>query len=157
MTTTSREWNYADVWEAIAETVPESVAQVQGDRRFTWGELDRRADGIASVLLAAGVEHGDKVAAYLFNSPEYLESFFGALKIGLVPVNTNYRYASDELAYLWNDSDAVAVVFHGSFTERVDSVRARVPAVRLWLQRRRRLRSLPGVGRALRAGRGVER
>jgi acyl-CoA synthetase (AMP-forming)/AMP-acid ligase II len=126
-------WNYADVWEAIAETVPDSVAQVQGERRCTWGALDRRADGIAATLLAAGVAHGDRVAQYLVNAPEYLESFYGALKIGLVPVNTNYRYGSDELAYLWNDSGAVAVVFHGSFTERVDSVRSRVPSVRLWL------------------------
>jgi Acyl-CoA synthetases (AMP-forming)/AMP-acid ligases II len=127
------EWNYADVWETIAETIPDSVAQVQGSRRFTWGELDRRADGIAATLVAAGVAHGDKVAAYLFNAPEYLESFFAALKIGLVPVNTNYRYGSEELAYLWNDSDAVAVVFHGTFTERVGAVRSRVPKVRLWL------------------------
>ena len=127
------EWNYADVWEAIAETVPDSVAQVQGERRFTWGVFDRRADGIAATLLAAGAVYGDRVAQYLVNAPEYLESFYGALKIGLVPVNTNYRYGSDELAYLWNDSGAVAVVFHGSFAERVDAIRSRVPSVRLWL------------------------
>jgi acyl-CoA synthetase (AMP-forming)/AMP-acid ligase II len=127
------EWNYADVWEAIAETIPESTAQVQGARRVTWGELDRRADGIASTLLDTGVAQGAKVAAYLFNAPEYLETFFGACKIGLVPVNTNYRYGPEELAYLWNDSDAVAVAFHGSFTARVAAVRPRTPAVRLWL------------------------
>jgi acyl-CoA synthetase (AMP-forming)/AMP-acid ligase II len=131
--TSSTQWNYADVWETIAETIPASVAQVQGLRRFTWGDLDRRADGIASTLVREGVERGDKVAAYLVNAPEYLESFFGALKIALVPVNTNYRYGADELAYLWNDSDAVAVVFHGSFTERVSTVRTRVPAAKLWL------------------------
>jgi fatty-acyl-CoA synthase len=129
----SPQWNYADVWEAIAETIPDAVAQVQGARRLSWGELDRRADGIASTLLTAGVEHGDKVAEYLFNSPEYLEAFFGAIKIGLVPVNTNYRYGAQELAYLWNDSDAVAVVFHGSFTGRVAEVRPRVPNVKVWL------------------------
>jgi acyl-CoA synthetase (AMP-forming)/AMP-acid ligase II len=127
------DWNYADVWEAIAETVPDSVAQVQGTRRVSWGALDRRADGIARTLLDAGVAQGDKVANYLFNAPEYLETFFAALKIGLVPVNTNYRYAADELAYLWNDSDAVAVAFHGSFTDRVAAVRARVANVRVWL------------------------
>jgi acyl-CoA synthetase (AMP-forming)/AMP-acid ligase II len=126
-------WNYADVWEAIAETIPASTAQVQGARRITWGDLDRRADGIASTLLAVGVAHGDKVAAYLFNAPEYLETFFAACKIGLVPVNTNYRYGAEELAYLWNDSDAVAVAFHGTFTERVGAVRPRVPGVRTWL------------------------
>jgi acyl-CoA synthetase (AMP-forming)/AMP-acid ligase II len=128
------EWNYADVWEAIAETVPDSVAQIHGPRRFTWGELDRRADGIAATLLeAAGAQHGDKVANYLFNAPEYLETMFGALKVGLVPVNTNYRYGPEELAYLWNDSDAVAVAFHGCFSARVDAVRPRTPNIRVWL------------------------
>jgi fatty-acyl-CoA synthase len=47
-------------------------------------------------------------------------------------VNTNYRYADDELVYLWRNADAVAVVFHGTFTERVDRVRARVPSVKVW-------------------------
>jgi fatty-acyl-CoA synthase len=130
---TSTGWNYGDVWETIAETIPDAVAQIQGTRRITWGELDRRADGIAATLMEAGVARGDRVANYLVNAPEYLESFYAALKIGLVPVNTNYRYAADELAYLWNDSAAVAVVFHGSYTERVAAVRARVPSVRLWL------------------------
>ena len=60
------EWNYADVWEAIANAVPDSTAQVHGERRFTWGELDRRADGIAATLLeAAGAQHGDKVLKLL--------------------------------------------------------------------------------------------
>jgi fatty-acyl-CoA synthase len=128
------EWNYADVWETVAETVPDALAQVQGGRRFTWGELDRRADGIAATLLeGAGAQYGDKVANYLFNAPEYLETMFGALKVGLVPVNTNYRYGPEELAYLWNDSDAIAVAFHGGFAERVDAVRPRTPNVRVWL------------------------
>jgi fatty-acyl-CoA synthase len=127
------DWNYADVWEAIAETVPDAVAQVQGTRRISWGELDRRADGVAATLLDAGAQHGDKVANYLFNAPEYLETMFAALKAGLVPVNTNYRYGPEELAYLWNDSDAVVVAFDGSFADRVDAVRPRVPNVRVWL------------------------
>ena len=51
---------------------------------------------------------------YLYNCPEYLQSTFAAVKVGLVPVNTNYRYGDDELSYLWDNADAVAVVFHGS-------------------------------------------
>ena len=37
-----------------------------------------------------------------------------------MPVNTNYRYTDDELVYLWDNADAVAVVFHGAFTEHVE-------------------------------------
>ena len=65
------------------------------------------------------------MAQYLYNCPEYLESMFAAFKAGLVPVNTNYRYLDDELVYLWDNADAVAVVFHGTFTDRIERIRDR--------------------------------
>src|SRR5438093_6478882 len=127
------ELSFADVWEQIADAYPDAPAQIQGDRRVTWGEFDRRADGIAKALLDAGVQRQDKVAQYLYNCPEYLESVFAASKVSLAPVNTNYRYTDDELVYLWDNADAVAVVFHGAFTETIERIRSRVPRVRLWL------------------------
>src|SRR5437867_11225492 len=127
-----RGWNYADVWEAIAAVDVDAPALVHGDRRVSWGSFDRRADGVAGALLAAGVVHQDKVAVYLPNRPEYLETVFAAMKAGLVPINTNYRYGPDELADLWDDADAVAVVFAGCFSPLTGSVRPRVPRVRTW-------------------------
>jgi 3-oxocholest-4-en-26-oate---CoA ligase len=126
-------WNFADVWETIADTRPDAPALVHGDRRLTWSEFDHRADGVARALIDAGTTRQDKVAQYLYNSNEYLESVFACFKSGLVPVNTNYRYTDDELVYLWDNSDTVVVIFHGAFTERIVSVRDRVPNVRLWL------------------------
>ncbi len=126
-------WNLAEIWERNADRFPDAVAQVQGTRAFTWREFDRRADGIAGTLLAAGARHDDKVAHYLYNCPEYLESLFGMFKAGLVPVNTNYRYTDDELVYLWTNADAVAVVFHGTFSERCAALRDRVPLVHTWI------------------------
>src|SRR5262245_8971553 len=110
-------WNLAEIWERNADRFPEAPAQLHGDRVFTWGEFDRRADGVGSVLLQAGLRRTDKVAQYLHNVPEYLESVFAVLKGGLVPVNTNYRYVDEELLYLWDNADAAAVIFHGAFTE----------------------------------------
>lgn len=126
-------WNFAELWERVAQRFPDAPAQVQGGRRHTWAEFDRRADGLARHLLDGGAQHQDKVALYLYNAPEYMEGAFAAFKAGLVPVNTNYRYLDDELAYLWDNADAIAVVFHGCFTERVDAVRGRLPRVRHWL------------------------
>jgi fatty-acyl-CoA synthase len=126
-------WNFADVWEVVAELVPDAQAQVQGDRRISWSELDRRANGIAQGLLDAGVDEQDKVAQYLYNAPEYLESMFATFKAGLAPINTNYRYLDDELVYLWDNGDVVAVVFHGTFAERIEGIRDRLPLVKLWL------------------------
>ena len=128
-------WNYADVWETVADEQPDQPAVVQGAREVRWGEFDRRADGVARWLLELGAGRQATAAIYLTNAVEYLEVVFAATKVGLVPVNTNYRYAEDELAYLWDNADAVAVVFHGSFSERVERVRSRVPGVRgyLWV------------------------
>ena len=105
--TIDREWNFADVWETVAETQPDLIAQTHGNRRYTWRQFTSRADGIASALLAAGVQRQDKVALYLYNGPEYLESAFAAMKAGLVPVNTNYRYRREELRFTSNSSHSV--------------------------------------------------
>jgi fatty-acyl-CoA synthase len=126
-------WNFADVWEVVAAQQPDAPAQVAGERRFSWSEFDRRADGIGRTLLDAGVARQDKVAQYLANGPEYLESTYASFKAGLVPVNTNYRYGGDELVYLWDNSDTVAVVFHGTFAGRIEAIRPRLPRIHTWL------------------------
>src|SRR5262245_42563061 len=125
-------WTFADIWERVAERVPDAEAVVQGDRRVLWADFDRRADGVARTLLDAGVQRQDKVAMYLYNCPEYLEALFACFKISLVPVNTNYRYSEDELLYLWDNSDSVAIVFHGCFTETIEPIRNKLE-VKLWL------------------------
>lgn len=126
-------WNYAEIWEAVAGQIPDAPAQVHGDLRYSWREFDERANGIARTLLDAGAQEQDKVAQYLHNHPAYMESMYGSWKAGLVPVNTNYRYADDELVYLWDNADAVAVVFHGTFADNIERIADRVPKVKTWL------------------------
>ena len=126
-------WNFADAWEAVARALPDAQCQVHGGRRVSWAEFDRHANGVARFLLDAGAQEQDKVAQYLHNCPEYLESMYAAFKAGLVPINTNYRYADDELVYLWDNADCVAVVFHGTFSPTIERIRDRVPRVVSWL------------------------
>src|SRR4051794_5303149 len=109
------------------------MAQRHAGVTWTWADFDRRADSVAAALLAAGVVEQDKVAQYLYNGPEYLESAFGAFKAGLAVVNTNFRSAHDELVYLWDNADVVVVVFHGTFAERIGEIRDRLGRIRLWL------------------------
>jgi len=126
-------WNFAEIWERVAARIPDAPAQAHGDRRTTWRQFDQRANGLARTLLDTGAVEQDKVALYLTNDPAYLEATFAAFKAGLVPVNTNYRYQDDELVYLWDNADAVAVVFHGAFAATIERIRDRVPEVRTWL------------------------
>ena len=126
-------WTYADLWEAVAAAVPERPAQIRGQTVINWKDFDRRANGLARYLLDAGLAHQSKVAAYLYNGPEYLETYFAAFKAGLAPVNTNYRYVADELLYLFDNADAEAVVFHASFAPTVEQIRGRLPQVKTWI------------------------
>jgi acyl-CoA synthetase (AMP-forming)/AMP-acid ligase II len=126
-------WTIADVWEAIAAAQPELPAHVQGERVVNWGQFDARADALAAHLLAAGLTRQAKVAAYLYNGPEYLETYYAAFKAGLAPVNTNYRYGPDELLYLFDNADAEAVVFHSGFAETLEAIRGRLPKVKAWI------------------------
>ena len=129
----STEWNFADVWETVAQSAPDRPAQLHGARQITWRAFDAIANGIAWTLLQAGLARQQKVALYLHNAPAYLQCVFGCLKASCVPVNTNYRYQQDELHYLWDNADAAVVVFHGAFAETIDAIRARCNKVRLWI------------------------
>lgn len=131
--TTNSGWNFADMWEQHAKRFPDAPAAIHGGQTRAWRDFDARANGVANALLAAGAKHQDKVAQYMHNCPEYMESMFGLFKVSLVPVNTNYRYTEDELTYLWDNSDSVAVIFHATYTERCAAVRPRVPNVRTWI------------------------
>ncbi|MEZ5340148.1 MAG: AMP-binding protein [Acidimicrobiales bacterium] len=127
------EWNFADLWEVCAEVRDSGLALAHGDREVSWRSFNSSANGLAQVMLDAGVGQQDKVAQYLYNCPEYMLSVFACFKAGLVPVNTNYRYADDELLYLWDNADASVITFHASFTETIERIRSRLPKVKLWL------------------------
>lgn len=119
-------FNYARIWSGIADIAPEREALVCGDRRTSYGELAERARRLARVLVDAGLGPGDQVAIQLVNGPEYMESFFAALLAGCGPVNVNYRYVGDEIAYLLDNADARALVFHDEFAPAVSAALASV-------------------------------
>ncbi len=125
-------WNYGLMWAGIARRDPDRLAQIYGDVSYTWGEFHGRANALAADMLDAGIGHQGKVAQYLYNCPEYLETMFASFLAGLVPVNTNYRYGPEEILYLFDNSDAEAVVFHASFVDLLDGVRGKLPGVKRW-------------------------
>src|SRR3546814_16466421 len=89
-------WNFAEIWEAAADHLPDAPFARQGDRTVTSREADRRDDSVARTLLGAGAGKQDKVAQYMYNCPEYLETVFACFTASLAPVNTKYCYPKDE-------------------------------------------------------------
>ena len=124
------EFNLADLYEIVADAVPDRLALVAGDRRLTYAQLDERANRFAHHLLDHGVERGDKVAIYSWDRAEWAEAMLGAYKARAVPINVNYRYVADEARYILDNSDAVAVVFERTFAPVLGTIHADLPNLR---------------------------
>src|SRR3954447_14059558 len=127
------EFNLADLWERVADTMPDHEALVYADRRLTFAEADERATRLANALAARVVGPGDHVACFLYNSIEYLEVMVAAFKLRAVPINVNYRYVEDELRYLLDDADVRAVVFHREFAPKLAAIRAALPELHTYV------------------------
>ena len=123
-------WNLGDMFDAVARAVPgDRQAIVQGARVVTWGELDARTNRLARGFIGLGLEPGASVAILSRNDPAYIEAFIACLKARLVPVNLNYRYTADEIAYVLADCGARALIFQGEFAPAVEALRPRFPAM----------------------------
>jgi acyl-CoA synthetase (AMP-forming)/AMP-acid ligase II len=123
--------HYATIWEATADAVGDATALVQGEVRRSWRQFDDRSARLAAAFADAGLVVGSKVGLFLYNSPEFMETYFAALKLRAVPFNVNYRYVEEELLYLLDNADAEVVVFHASFAERMGQLLGRLPKLRL--------------------------
>ena len=129
-----RTFNLADLFEVVADAVPERTALVAGNQRRTYRELDERATRLANHLHANGVNKGDHVAIHAMNCAEWVEAFFACFKISAVPINVNYRYVAGELRYLYDNADSIAVIVEPQFRDRLNSVLDDLPGVRLVLE-----------------------
>src|SRR4029450_9350412 len=103
-------FNFASIWEMAADAVPDREALVVGDQRRTYAQLDERVRRLANHLAGQGIGRRDHVALYLENCPEYLEAMLAAFTLRAVPINVNHRYVADELRYLLDNSECVAVI-----------------------------------------------
>ncbi|HET9690137.1 MAG TPA: AMP-binding protein, partial [Acidimicrobiales bacterium] len=128
------ELHFATAWETVADACADVDAIVQGDRRLTYRAFDEQSARFAGALASHGFGPGSKVSLYLYNCPEYLVAQHGSFKARAVPVNVNYRYLDDELAYLIDNSDSQALVFHTSLADRVARVVDRLTNLRLLVE-----------------------
>jgi acyl-CoA synthetase (AMP-forming)/AMP-acid ligase II len=115
-------FNLADLFESVADAVPDRAAIVSNQRRLSFRELDQRATRLANCWKELGIGRGDHIGLQLYNGSEYLEGMLAAYKLRAVPININYHYVAAELEYLYTDADLVAVVVHQAFAPGVAAV-----------------------------------
>ena len=123
-------FNLADLWEAVADRVPDRVALRCGELSRTYAQLEEQSNRLAHWYLGQGVQAGDHIGLYVENCVEYVEAMMAAYKVRAVPININYRYTARELEHLFNDADLVGVVHQWGYTNRVTEVEPQVPTLR---------------------------
>ncbi|MBD0861727.1 AMP-binding protein [Gordonia sp. zg691] len=103
-------FNLADVFETVADSVPDRIALSYQGRQISYAELDALSNQVAHLFAGAGIGAFDNVALFLKNSVEHVTSLLGLLKVRAVPVNINYRYTNAELQYIFDNSDSRAII-----------------------------------------------
>jgi long-chain acyl-CoA synthetase len=116
-----------DIFAQSCEAYRTRTAYVNFDRELTFGDLDRLSRDFAAWLQSKGMRKGDRMALMMPNILQYPVALFGALRAGMVIVNTNPMYTARELRHQLQDSGARAIVVVDNFAHVVEKVRNDVP------------------------------
>jgi long-chain acyl-CoA synthetase len=119
--------NFADILRDTAQRHGERPALVDGDRRLTWSELDRAVDRTAQGYAAAGLVPGYRVLLLVANSIEFVTSYLGILRAGLVAVPLNTGLTKPEVATVAAHSGARLAVAGPGLADRIVGVRTVAP------------------------------
>lgn len=124
-----RNWNLADCLEMVAEIKGDAPALIQGGVTVSWRDFDSRAQTLAAWLVDAGIAAGDQVALFTYNHVAYIECACACMKASMVPVNINHQYKEKELLYLFQNSDARAVLIQEEFLPRLLNILPELPSL----------------------------
>ncbi len=103
------------------------LAIISEGRRLTYGDVYAGANRLGNVLRRLGVTMEQRVVLLLHDGPEFVCSFWGALKIGAVPVPTNTLLKPRDYEYILRDSRATVVIASEPLAAAVEEVRSRSP------------------------------
>src|SRR2546423_2101874 len=106
------------------------IGIVDGDLRMTYREYGERCNRLSNALVALGINRGERVAWLGYNSHELLEAYYGVVQIGAVLLPLNIRLTPQEIAFILNDSESVALIYNRDFLPIVEGIRAQAPTVK---------------------------
>jgi len=106
---------------------PENPAVIYDGKHISYQDLDRFVEALAQHLQKLGVRKGDKVAIMLANCPEFIISYFAALRLGAVAVTLNVMSTSYELQHLIENCDAKVFITAENLGKRFETIRETLP------------------------------
>jgi len=116
-----------------AEYYPTRPCIVYREKRFTYAEINERANRLAQALEEIGLGKGSRVATLQYNSNQSFELFIGMWKSGVVMVPLNTRDSAKQNIDILKDSGAEALIFGSEFTDQAEQMQSQLPGVRLFI------------------------
>jgi len=114
--------NLVEMFEQTFEKYRKLQAFTCMGKSITFDQLDKMSAQFGAYLLSRGLEKGDKVALMMPNLLQYPIALFGALRAGLVIVNTNPLYTPREMKHQFSDSGAKAIVIAENFASNLEKI-----------------------------------
>ncbi|MEW6742228.1 MAG: benzoate-CoA ligase family protein [Planctomycetota bacterium] len=108
----------------------DKVAILCEDRQLTYGQVFEQVNQLGNALRELGVAIEERVALLLLDGPEFVVSFFGAIKIGAVPIPINTLFTSRDCEYILNDSRARVLIVNDALMAQIEPIRARLKYLR---------------------------
>jgi benzoate-CoA ligase family protein len=106
------------------------VAIRTADSNWTYADLAAGVNRVGNALRALGVDMEQRVALFLYDSPEFACAFFGAMKVGAVPIPTNTNLRPQDYHYMLNDSRARVLVVEADLWPQIAPLRSALPFLR---------------------------
>ena len=123
----ARRLSYGEQLARTARKTPDARALKFGDEERAFRKLDERVTRLANALADRGVSYGDRVATFMMNRLEVVETYMASCRLGAICVPINFRLVPDEVTYIATDSRAKALVVDADLAEAAGAVRERVP------------------------------
>lgn len=114
--------NLIELFEHSSKMHQEHIAFSCMGKDLSYGEVDRLSTKFACYLQYRGLKHGDKFAIMLPNILQYPIALIGALKAGLIIVNTNPLYTPTEIRHQLKDSDTKGIIIADNFAHQLEQV-----------------------------------
>jgi benzoate-CoA ligase family protein len=109
--------------EMVENGLRDKVAVYYKDKNYTYGEMQSMINRVGNALHIMGVHMEERVMLVMHDSPEAMASFFGAIKIGAIPIPINFMYTRHDFRYLLNNSRARTLIADEEFIEEIEVYR----------------------------------
>ena len=121
--------NTSEFLTITAAIVPDRVAILDTDKRYTYGELHARAQRLANAFKTLGVGKGHNVGVMAVNSTEFIELYYASAIVGATFVPLNYRAKTEELAYMINTAEVNLLFISERYQPLLAEIRPEIPKV----------------------------